>query len=174
MATSPTYKSIVQYRTGPCRLKKFAIDPTITYEEGDILYWDSSAAKVKPASSYTWDTNLATTQASFTNVFVGICRELHDPNVLGAANHTMVSVDVSTESVYECDMTSGTLTAVSGLGISDAGSGTALVDQTLAVTATAANMIARVAESKPGTQTKVRVTFNPTYVTNTTNAAAQS
>lgn len=168
------YKTMTLYRSGPVRLRKFAIDTTLTYEFGDILYYDSSAAKVKPATSYTWDTNIATTQGTFTNVFCGICWELHDPAAFGATYHTTISVDVSTESIYEYPMTSGTLTAVNLFGIGDAGSGTALVDQLLVITATAANAIAVTADNnKLGTATTCRVTFNPAYVTNTTNAAAQ-
>lgn len=41
-------------------------------EAGDLVWWDDVAHAVRPASEYTWDTDLATTQTTFAEVFVGV------------------------------------------------------------------------------------------------------
>jgi len=47
---------------------------------GDILWFDASNNCVKPASDYTWDTDLATTQGTFKDVFVGVAQSAHLAN----------------------------------------------------------------------------------------------
>jgi hypothetical protein len=50
-----------------------AVANATAFAIGDLCYWDDSAKLAKPASSFTWDTNIATTQAEFADVFLGVC-----------------------------------------------------------------------------------------------------
>jgi hypothetical protein len=40
-----------------------------------MVYQDATTKKILPAASFTWDTNLATTQDSFIDVFAGIANQ---------------------------------------------------------------------------------------------------
>jgi len=57
---------------------------------GDMVYLDTSNNVVKPASDYTWNTDLATTQASFAAFFLGIAG---DQSAVGDTDK--VKVDIS-------------------------------------------------------------------------------
>lgn len=53
-------------------IKSFPTKASTVYEEGDLLYWDSTGY-VLPASSTTWGTSDAATQRVFAALFVGVC-----------------------------------------------------------------------------------------------------
>ena len=48
------------------------VDSATVIEIGDAVWLDTN--DVKPASDFTWDTNLSTTQTNFQPTFVGIAR----------------------------------------------------------------------------------------------------
>lgn len=51
----------------------FTTKTGIDYYIGDAVYVDTGDSNtIKPAGSFTWDTNLATTQESFVDVFAGV------------------------------------------------------------------------------------------------------
>lgn len=149
-----------RYRSGQMQLKKYAVDSAIVIEKGDMLFLNTD--DVRPASSFTWDTNLATTQAAFAAVFVGIA---HESSASGST--TPIDVDTSHDSVYEMDCASDTYITGAPLG-PDENSST-LHDQTLE-DAAAANAIARVHTPATSATTKIRVQFAPAYMPVNVNA----
>lgn len=77
-----------------------AVDDTTTINEGDFLFLDTDDAK--PASDFTWGSDLATTQATFVNQFLGIAKSSH---ASGDGAVTDFPVDISPFSVItvNCD-----------------------------------------------------------------------
>lgn len=82
----------LRYRHGDVQLRRLRVDSATVIEAGDLVWLDSD--DVKPASDFTWDTNLATTQAAFAAAFVGVA---HTPSAAGETDD--VAVDVSPHSV---------------------------------------------------------------------------
>jgi hypothetical protein len=122
---------------------------------GDMLWLDTSAAE--PAADFTWDTNLATTQASFVNAFLGIAVEAKA--VTGS--NQRVLVDISPFSTYYMTCTSETHEIGDTLGPKKA-SGNALVTTAL-VKSTAASSNARCVSRDASASTKVLVRFQSAY-----------
>ena len=89
------------FRSGQVVLQKFRVESTSIVEPGDMVYLDET--HIRPASELTWNTDLATTQADFANVFVGIA---HESSTDG--EDAPVSIDVSSSSVYEFDVANAT------------------------------------------------------------------
>ena len=90
----------MRHRYGQQCMVRVAVDSATAIAMGDLVYLDTDDAK--PASSETWSSDLATTQANFNNHFLGIAQADH------AANSGAVldfPVDISPTSVYEmvCD-----------------------------------------------------------------------
>ena len=158
------------YRHGPRKPVIWAVLSATVIEVGDMVYGviDSDSAEVKPASDFTWDTNLATTQGSFAAQFVGIAMES------SASGQTdPISIDTSSNSVYEMTVPSGTYYQGDMFGPDEDSS--SLKDQVLEKVSTSAAAIARYAEkdnSSRGTTTSLRVTFAPAYVTDSANVNA--
>lgn len=151
------------YRHSGRTLQKFAVDSATVIEIGDAVYLDTD--DVKPASSFTWDTNLATTQASFAAVFVGIAVESS-----ASGQTTDINVDVSPVSVYEMTCTSDTYEVGAPLGLAKA-AGNALTNQTWE-DAVATSAVARAYKRTTTAGTKVELTVAPAYVTNSSNVNA--
>lgn len=57
---------------GPYRMQSANWKASLAVAVGDLVYKDASDHYDKSAAEYTWDTNLATTQASFHDVFRGV------------------------------------------------------------------------------------------------------
>ena len=89
----------LRFRSGQVELRRVRVDSGTVIEAGDLVYLDTD--DVKPASDFPWDTNLATTQAAFAAVFLGVA---HTASADGETDD--VSVDVSPHSVYEFDVAS--------------------------------------------------------------------
>jgi len=113
--------SVAIHRFGPVKLQEWNVGSATVIAKGDAVYNDSGS--IKPASDLTWDTNLATTQATFVNSFVGIAVE---PSAAGSTKP--VSVDVGSVSVWEFDQASATVTTGASVGPAKA-SGNALENQ---------------------------------------------
>lgn len=64
----PSYSS----GKGPYRMQTALWKASLAVAVGDLVYKDASDHYDKSAAQYTWDTNLATTQASFHDVFRGV------------------------------------------------------------------------------------------------------
>ena len=154
----------LRFRSGPVQLIKASVEAASLIEPGDLVYLDGSNAR--PASEFTWDTNLATTQAAFADVFLGVAHERSADGDTDA-----VSVDISPHSVYEFDLDAASYTLGDLLGPDEASS--SLMTQQLEAVATAAAAIARLVELTSGTVSTARVTFASAFSTGSANANAQ-
>jgi hypothetical protein len=154
----------LRFRSGPVQLIKAGVDADSVIEPGDLVYLDSGDAR--PASEFTWDTNLATTQAAFADVFLGVAHERST-----AGDTAPISVDISPHSVYEFDLDASTYALGDLLGPDEASS--SLMTQQLETVAAAARAVARIVELTTGTVSKARVTFASAFSTGSANANAQ-
>ena len=153
----------LRFRSGQVHLHKLRVDSGTVLEAGDMVFLDSN--DVKPASDFTWTTNLATTQAAFAAAFLGIT---HQQSADGQTDD--VSVDLSANAVYEFDAASATYEVGDDLG-PDELSG-ALMNQKLEAVASGSLGIARAAEYKAAASTSLRVTFASAFYTGSANANA--
>lgn len=153
----------LRFRSGPVQLIRANVSVDSAIEPGDLLFLDATEAK--PSGEFIWDTNLATTQAAFADVFLGIA---HERSAVG--EEAPISVDVSPHSVYEFDVDVSTYALGTLLG-PDEDSG-ALMNQQLETVAAASRAIARCIEFSDGVVTRARVTFAPAYSTGSANANA--
>lgn len=147
----------MRYRHGQQSLRKLAVASATVIEQGDLVWMNTSTSPstIKPASDFTWDTNLATTQASFAALFVGVAL------TSSASGETdPVTVDVSPLSVYEYACPSGTYDCSDPMGPDENSS--ALADQQLEIAAKAA-AVAYVAEPVTTAATSVLVSFASAY-----------
>lgn len=154
------------FRSGQSKLIKSPVASASVIGRNDMVSMDASTDEIVAAGDFLWDTDLATTQATFADIFLGIARE-------SSANleTDTVDVDVSADAVYEFTVASATYTIGQSLG-PDKASGNALLDQTLEG-AVAASAIARSVESKTAAVTVLRVTFASAHYLSGANVNAQ-
>jgi hypothetical protein len=148
--------AVARHRHGQQLIVHVAVDTGTAISAGDAVYLDTDDAK--PASSQTWDTNLATTQAAFVDHFLGIAQSDHAANS-GAV--TDFPVDISPMSVYEMDCASETHEVGDPLGM-DKASGNALLPSTLEK-ATAASSSFRCVKRDAAASTVVYVRMQSAY-----------
>lgn len=116
---------------------------------GDLLWQDSSNSyAARPASAYTWDTNLATTQTSFKAVFLGVAMSAKPA---GSTD----TVRVATDGEHEFDIASATATIGTPMGPAKA-IGNALENQKL-VAAVITASISKVTKANVSAGTKIQV-----------------
>lgn len=144
----------VRFRSGQVELRKVRVDAASVIEAGDLVWLDTDDAK--PASAFDWTTNLATTQANFKAVFLGVA---HQPSAAGETEP--ISVDVSPLSIYEFDVASGAYEVGGLLGPDEASS--TLMTQQLETVAAATSAIARSVEYRSSGSTKLRVQLLSAY-----------
>lgn len=145
-------------------LRLYAVASATVIVKGDMLYWDSSNHVVKPAADFTWDTDLATTQAAFAVVFVGIANES------SASGETdPISVDISSEAIYEFDCASTTFYPGGGVGPAK-DTGNALLSQKVASAVAAASVGMASVEAPYGAATRVRCRFSSAHLPLNVNA----
>lgn len=101
------------------RIRRFAVDSATVIEIGDMLWQDTD--DVKPASDYTWDTDLKTTRTQFAEDFVGVA---FDASASGETDD--IAVYTRGTFVFEC--AAATFEIGDGVGPAKA-SGNALEDQ---------------------------------------------
>jgi hypothetical protein len=132
-------------------LPKYSAD---SIDIGDLLFWDATNGAVRPAAAVS-GTDYATKAANFAAAFVGVAMSAH------AAN-TTDDVMVATDGDFEYDCPTGTAYApLDGVQI---GNGSAVANQTVVKTATAANMIGKVIAPKGSAATKARVRITTKFV----------
>ncbi|GAB4159738.1 MAG: hypothetical protein Tsb009_37040 [Planctomycetaceae bacterium] len=153
----------LRFRSGQVQLQKVRVDSGTVIEAGDLVYLDTDDAK--PASSFPWTTDLATTQAAFAAKFLGVA---HQSSASGETED--ISVDISPTSVYEFDVNSATYEVGDALGPDEAS--LTLMDQQLEAVGSATLGIARAAEYKSSSSTTLRVMFASAYHTGSANANA--
>lgn len=152
----------LRFRRGHVQLHQLRVDSGTIIEAGDLVYLDTD--DIKPASDFTWDTDLATTQGTFAAVFLGVAQHQS-----ADGDTDDVSVDVSPTSVYEFDVNSATYEVSDALGPDENSS--ALMNQQLEAASTG-NSIARAAEYKASASSTLRVTFASAFGTNAANTNA--
>jgi hypothetical protein len=153
----------LRFRSGQVQLARLRVDSGTVIEAGDMVFLDSD--DVKPASDFTWDTDLATTQAAFAASFLGIA---HQQSAAGDTDD--VSVDLSPLAVYEFDVNAATYEVGDPLGPDENSS--ALMDQQLEAVGSAALGIARAVEYKAASSALLRVTFASAFHAGSANANA--
>ena len=154
----------LRFRSGQVHLVKCRVDSGTVIEAGDMVWLDTD--DVKPASAFTWTTNLVTTQGNFAAKFLGIA---HQQSADG--DTTPISVDISSLSVYEMDVPSTTYEVGGTLGPDEASS--ALMDQQLETVASGVNAIARAVEYRATATGTLRVSFASAYAASSANVNAQ-
>ena len=152
------------FRSGQIELRKFRVASDTIIEVGDLIYIDNSN-QAKPASDFSWNTNLPTTQADFSAVFAGIA---YSRSADGDTNP--VSVNVSPNSVYEADATSATFEV--GTPLAPAEGSSTLTTQQLETVADPLNAIARAAEYHEQSSSRVRFTIASAFHTASANINA--
>lgn len=154
--------NLLGFRSGQVQLHKLRVDSGTVIEVGDLVFLDTD--DVKPASDFTWDTDLATTQAQFAEVFLGVA---HQQSADGDTDD--ISVDLSPNSIYEFDADSAIYEVGDTLGPDEGSSN--LMDHQLEA-ADAAASIARAAEHKASASAKLKVTFASAYHAGSSNINA--
>lgn len=144
----------LRFRSGAVQLVKVRVDSGTVIEAGDLLFLDTDDAK--PASAFTWDTNLSTTQGNFAAKFLGVA---HQPSAAGETEP--VSVDISPMSVYEFEVPAATYELGELLGPDSSGNN--LVNQQLEKVSSNANAIARAVEYQANSSVSLRVSLASAY-----------
>lgn len=154
---------ITPFRSGLVQLVRCAVDSATVIESGDLVYLDSG--KVKPAASFPWTTDAATTRANFAAQFLGIA-------YTGSADGETddVSIDISPLSVYESASTAGSYEVGDQLGPTETLN--ALSSRSLDAVATAGEAIARAVETTPSSSPTVRCCFASAYNAGSANVNA--
>jgi len=153
----------LRFRSGQVQLHKLRVDSATVIEAGDMVYLDTD--DVKPASSFTWDTDLATTQASFAASFLGVA---HQQSASGDTDD--ISIDLSPHAVYEFDVDSAQYEVGDALAADENSS--ALMNQQLEAVASGSLGIARAAEFKAAASTLLRVSLASAFHTGSANTNA--
>ncbi len=154
----------LRFRSGQVQLHKFRVDSGTVIEAGDLVYLDGD--DVKPAASFTWTTDLATTQAAFAAQFAGVA---HQSSASGQTAD--ISVDVSPMSIYEFDVNSATYEVGDVLAPDELSS--AIMSQQLESVASANLGIARASEYRASSSSRLRVTFASAYHSGSSNVNAE-
>lgn len=133
------------------------VDTATVISVGDLIYIDSGTNLPHPASDFTWDTNIATTQEEFHDVFLGVALQR------SRAGDTD-PIRVGTTGVYELDCAATTFELGNLLGPAKA-AGNALLAQTVVATASAPVSIGRVARRYSVNTTKVLINIESAIMT---------
>ncbi len=133
-----------------------AVDTGTVIAVGDLLYLDTD--DVKPAASFTWTSNIATTQANFANVFLGVALASHAG---GSGAVTNFPVDMSPLTIYKYACTSEAHEIGDTLGLAK-DSGNNMVNQSF-VKAAASSSVARCHKRDASAATSVQVTLQSAY-----------
>lgn len=133
----------------PVVMRGVVADATVI-DAGDAVVLTGGA--ILPASSVAWDTNLATTQASMVDIFLGVALASH---ANGGGDITDFPVDISPFSVYTMACASETHEIGDSFGM-DKDAGNAILADTLEK-ATAASSCFRSAERHADAAETVRV-----------------
>ena len=116
-------------------------------EQGDLVAYDASNHAAYPASSETWDTDLATTQANFADNFVGVA--------ITASPDGCEEVGVATDGIFEFECAAAVFDPGDPIGPADSGSNS-IEDQKVA-SAVAASSVGAVVKYYGSNTTAVLV-----------------
>jgi ribosomal protein L11 len=156
------------FRHGQQKLVSAAVNSATVIDKGDLVWQDTD--DVKPASAFTWDTDLGTTQAGFGAKFMGVAYESS-----AAGQVVPVSIDISTDSVYEFEVANATYEIGDALSC-DKASGNALLSQVLekivAISDVDIPIIAWALKRSAVNTTNLMVSFASAYNPSSTNASS--
>ena len=131
---------------------------------GDLCWLDTATGTVKPANSFTWTTNLATTQANFAAVFLGIAT-----SASANGETSDVSVDVSGYSTYQIGCVLNLFETGDMLAPAQDGSNSLLSSSVVQKTATVAAAIGRAYHYVSPAGVSVTAQFASAYTVHSTN-----
>lgn len=120
----------------------------VAVNPGDFVYRNTSDLYDYPAGSYTWDTDLATTQASFHDVFRGVSMARRTAAQTADGDRQDGNILVSGEFTYPCAAL-GSAAAIGAYVAPAKQSGNLLEPQKVAITATLGNAIGVLTEDAP-------------------------
>lgn len=132
------------YRYGENDPITVAFKAGVAVSVGDLCYIDASDGHtLKPASSFTWNTNLATTQAAFVPVFAGVSAQRYDgSNVAIGIKDNLLRVD--TAGVFDLPCAAASFNVGDFVGPDVNGGNNGLLAQQVVAVADAAHAIGRV------------------------------
>jgi hypothetical protein len=147
---------LLRYYVNHRHIVTCAVDSGTVIAVGDLVWLDTD--DVKPASAFTWTSDLATTQAAFALKFLGVALDAH---TAGSAV-TNFRVDISPVSIYAfaCDSEAHEVGAL--LGPKKAG-GNALLSTSLDIVATTPLSIARAMKRDSSATATTLVHINSAY-----------
>ena len=132
--------------------------------KGDLLYLDTGTGTAKPANSFTWTTDLATTRANFAAVFLGIAA-----SGKAAGSTDDVTVDLSPLSVFAANCILHTFEIGDMVTPAQDGSNNLLSSNAVERTTTAAQAIGRVHRYVAHADALVKVHFGSAYAAGSSN-----
>ncbi|CAN5421359.1 hypothetical protein BH11PLA2_BH11PLA2_32780 [soil metagenome] len=122
--------------------------------QGSLMSAAATTGIVTPASSFTWDTNLATTRAAFVVLFSGVAGQAKaanaDPIGNTGTNAGTIRVDAGGVFRYVSPAAGTYVNGLTLVGPAKA-AGNTLTDQTLEVVTTQAQAVGIVVDSQTGT-----------------------
>ena len=121
-------------------------------EAGDCVYWDNANKTVRPASDLAWDTDLATTQGDFVDLFVGMSADSRSGDTVD------VQVDSAGVKEFDCDAAKFEIGDLVGMAKQ---TGNALENQKVVSVSSASQAIGRVAKRYSSNTTSVMVEIFP-------------
>src|SRR5579883_1216261 len=148
------------YRYGNSDPQQFPFKTGVAVNVGDLCYCDTSDGNtVKPAMSFTWTTNLATTQANFVKQFVGVAAQAYDGVNANAYGIQDGNLRINTAGVFDFACASATFNAGDLVGVDQDGANSNLFAQRVVQcnSSGVGNAIGRVVQAYPTTTTTVRV-----------------
>lgn len=139
-----------RYRHGETKpvVSKAVVSATVV-EVGDLVSNVPAAA-----AATTWDTNIATTQEAFHDVFLGVSEQR-------SRNGDTATLRLATKGVFEFDCASATFNLGTLVGAAKQ-TGNLLESQKVVAVATANLAVGRVAKQYDSATTKVQVEINST------------
>lgn len=133
-----------RYRYGDTNPVDIAWDSGTAVEIGDLVFVDTADGyAAKPASSVTWDTDLATTQEAFHPLFLGVAMQRYDGSNANAYGVKDGKLRVATSGVFEFDSASASYNVGDLVGPAKQ-SGNLLEKQKVAAVASAARAVGNV------------------------------
>lgn len=140
-----------RYRKEFHKPRYFAVDSATVIEQGDLVWLDTD--DVKPASDYSWDTDLETTQRSFAAVFVGVAM---DKSGSGDTD----DIQVNTAGIHELTCASATFEIGDDVAPADTGS-SGLEDQKVVGVTDPTLSIGKVSQREGSAVTAVNIDVIP-------------
>lgn len=138
----------MRWRYGDTDPVMCAVDSAQVIEIGDLLYLETN--DVRPASQQADQGNEAANQTLFADKFMGVAMQR-------SRNGDTDPIRVATKGVFEFVCPSATYEVGDRVGVDEAASGTALLDQTVAAVASAEYAIGRVHRRQPVARTSILV-----------------